>query len=78
MAYNHREPRTWRTEYAFSLDEGLTLCSWGGENCITFTDIRTLMKHLRTQNPRRDFKSEKWTHYGINYSIKSSLKESVE
>ena len=70
-----KEPRTWRTDYCFSLDRGITLCNYSGGDSIHFSDVRSLLKHLRRIKPTHDFKSEKWNYYGINYSIKSTLKE---
>tara|TARA_R110001592_G_scaffold16685_4_gene70902 strand:+ start:5418 stop:5654 length:237 start_codon:yes stop_codon:yes gene_type:complete len=70
-----KEPRTWRTEYCFSLAEGITLCTSWGRDCIHFSDVRSLLKHLRQIKPTHDFKSEVWNYYGKNYTIKSTLKE---
>ena len=44
-------------------------------DCIHFSDVRSLLKHLRQIKPTHDFKSEVWNYYGKNYTIKSTLKE---
>lgn len=71
----------WRTDWVFTAEKGITLVTTDArrsqvisEKHFTGDQIRALLKHLRTENPHREYKSEVWHYYGKNYTIKSRLK----
>jgi len=71
--------KTWRTQYCYSKDAGITLVNGNHligrqhEEAIHFPTVRGLLKHLRTQYPNRLWRSKLTHYYGTIVEIQTKM-----